>query len=99
MADSNQHAEAKLLLAVACSSADYFASGTLLVLCCTLLLTTLLEYSTSTVATTHVGLPAGNHEQEPNIDGVQFQSYLARFQAPGMQSGSNTTLYYRYAAC
>ncbi|KAK9861505.1 hypothetical protein WJX84_007459 [Apatococcus fuscideae] len=38
----------------------------------------------------------GNHEQEPNINGVQFQSYLARYQAPGVESGSNTTLYYSF---
>ncbi|KVI00298.1 Metallophosphoesterase domain-containing protein [Cynara cardunculus var. scolymus] len=36
----------------------------------------------------------GNHEIEPQADGVTFESYLKRFAVPSNESGSNSNFYY-----
>lgn len=40
----------------------------------------------------------GNHEIEPQADGVTFESYLKRFAVPSNESGSNTNFYYSFDA-
>ncbi|KAG9447645.1 hypothetical protein H6P81_013773 [Aristolochia fimbriata] len=41
---------------------------------------------------------AGNHEIEPQIDELTFQSYAARFAVPSEESGSNSSVYYSFNA-
>ncbi|KAL4190621.1 hypothetical protein AMTRI_Chr07g76620 [Amborella trichopoda] len=38
----------------------------------------------------------GNHEIEPQVDGVNFKAYQARFSVPSEESGSNSKLYYSF---
>ncbi|KAM0941973.1 putative Acid phosphatase [Dioscorea sansibarensis] len=40
----------------------------------------------------------GNHEIEPQIEGMTFASYLARFAVPSNESGSNSNFYYSFNA-
>lgn len=40
----------------------------------------------------------GNHEIEPQISNITFQSYLTRFSVPSNESGSGTNLYYSFDA-
>ncbi|XXG90579.1 hypothetical protein AAC387_Pa12g2312 [Persea americana] len=40
----------------------------------------------------------GNHEIEPQIDGITFASYLTRFAVPSQESGSNSSFYYSFNA-
>lgn len=40
----------------------------------------------------------GNHEIEPQVDGITFMSYLTRFAVPSKESGSNSNLYYSFSA-
>lgn len=40
----------------------------------------------------------GNHEIEPQADGVTFESYLKRFAVPSNESGSNNNFYYSFDA-
>lgn len=40
----------------------------------------------------------GNHEIEPQVDGITFKSYLTRFAVPSEESGSNTNFYYSFDA-
>jgi hypothetical protein len=38
----------------------------------------------------------GNHEIEPQADGITFKSYLTRFAVPAKQSGSKSNFYYSF---
>lgn len=38
----------------------------------------------------------GNHEIEPQVANVSFQSYLTRFSVPSNESGSNSNFYYSF---
>lgn len=40
----------------------------------------------------------GNHEIEPQVAGITFSSYLARFAVPSEESGSKTNFYYSFDA-
>ncbi|KAF8015874.1 hypothetical protein BT93_H1425 [Corymbia citriodora subsp. variegata] len=40
----------------------------------------------------------GNHEIEPQVDGITFQSYLTRFAVPSEESRSNSSFYYSFYA-
>lgn len=40
----------------------------------------------------------GNHEIEPQVDGITFQSYLTRFAVPSEESRSNSSFYYSFNA-
>lgn len=40
----------------------------------------------------------GNHEIEPQISGITFNSYLTRFAVPSVESGSNSSFYYSFNA-
>ncbi|KAF3335791.1 purple acid phosphatase 23 isoform X1 [Carex littledalei] len=40
----------------------------------------------------------GNHEIEPQIDGIKFQSYQSRFAVPAEESRSNSKFYYSFNA-
>ncbi|CAN0841123.1 Purple acid phosphatase 23 [Linum grandiflorum] len=40
----------------------------------------------------------GNHEIEPQVSGLTFESYLARFAVPAEESGSNSNFYYSFEA-
>ncbi|QHO17226.1 Purple acid phosphatase [Arachis hypogaea] len=40
----------------------------------------------------------GNHEIEPQVDGITFKSYLTRFAVPAEESGSKSNLYYSFDA-
>ncbi|XP_065862881.1 purple acid phosphatase 23 isoform X3 [Euphorbia lathyris] len=40
----------------------------------------------------------GNHEIEPQISGITFESYLSRFAVPSEESGSNSNFYYSFDA-
>ncbi|KAG5611823.1 hypothetical protein H5410_023104 [Solanum commersonii] len=40
----------------------------------------------------------GNHEIEPQAEGLTFQSYLTRYSVPSKDSGSNSNLYYSFNA-
>ncbi|CAN1278715.1 Purple acid phosphatase 23 [Linum perenne] len=40
----------------------------------------------------------GNHEIEPQVSGLTFESYLTRFAVPAEESGSNTNFYYSFDA-
>jgi acid phosphatase type 7 len=40
----------------------------------------------------------GNHEIEPQIDGIKFQSYQSRFAVPAEESKSNSKFYYSFNA-
>lgn len=40
----------------------------------------------------------GNHEIEPQADGITFKSYLTRFAVPSNESGSNSNFYYSFNA-
>ncbi|KAE8732232.1 Purple acid phosphatase 23 [Hibiscus syriacus] len=40
----------------------------------------------------------GNHEIEPQVAGITFQSYLTRFAVPAEESGSNSNFYYSFDA-
>ncbi|OMO53032.1 hypothetical protein CCACVL1_28935 [Corchorus capsularis] len=40
----------------------------------------------------------GNHEIEPQVAGITFQSYLTRFVFPAEESGSNSNFYYSFDA-
>ncbi|XP_058095099.1 purple acid phosphatase 23 isoform X2 [Magnolia sinica] len=40
----------------------------------------------------------GNHEIEPQVDGITFKSYLTRFAVPSQESGSNSNFYYSFDA-
>ncbi|URD74996.1 Purple acid phosphatase [Musa troglodytarum] len=40
----------------------------------------------------------GNHEIEPQVDGMTFKSYLARFAVPSQECGSNSNFYYSFNA-
>ncbi|WOH16209.1 hypothetical protein DCAR_0935758 [Daucus carota subsp. sativus] len=40
----------------------------------------------------------GNHEIEPQADGITFQSYLTRFAVPSSESGSNSNFFYSFDA-
>nr|GMD70103.1 purple acid phosphatase 23 isoform X1 [Ipomoea batatas] len=40
----------------------------------------------------------GNHEIEPQAEGVTFQSYLTRFSVPSKESGSTSNFYYSFNA-
>ncbi|KAI3440812.1 Purple acid phosphatase [Psidium guajava] len=40
----------------------------------------------------------GNHEIEPQVDGITFQSYLTRFAIPSEESRSNSSFYYSFNA-
>ncbi|KAM7462089.1 hypothetical protein LguiA_030210 [Lonicera macranthoides] len=40
----------------------------------------------------------GNHEIEPQADGITFKSYLTRFAVPLNESGSNSNFYYSFDA-
>lgn len=40
----------------------------------------------------------GNHEIEPQVDGITFKSYLTRFAVPSNESGSNSNFYYSFNA-
>ncbi|CAI9117891.1 OLC1v1019380C1 [Oldenlandia corymbosa var. corymbosa] len=40
----------------------------------------------------------GNHEIEPQAEGVTFKSYLTRFSVPAEESGSNSNFYYSFDA-
>ncbi|XP_031111441.1 purple acid phosphatase 23 [Ipomoea triloba] len=40
----------------------------------------------------------GNHEIEPQAEGVTFQSYLTRFYVPSKESGSTSNFYYSFNA-
>ncbi|KAM7466148.1 hypothetical protein LguiB_013710 [Lonicera macranthoides] len=40
----------------------------------------------------------GNHEIEPQADGITFKSYLTRFAVPSNESGSNSNFYYSFDA-
>ncbi|KAK3445123.1 hypothetical protein EUGRSUZ_B02787 [Eucalyptus grandis] len=39
-----------------------------------------------------------NHEIEPQVDGITFQSYLTRFAIPSEESHSNSSFYYSFNA-
>jgi hypothetical protein len=38
----------------------------------------------------------GNHEIEPQANGITFKSYLTRFAVPAEQSGSKSNFYYSF---
>ncbi|KAE9590336.1 hypothetical protein Lal_00028028 [Lupinus albus] len=38
----------------------------------------------------------GNHEIEPQVDGITFKSYLSRFAVPAEESGSKSNFYYSF---
>lgn len=40
----------------------------------------------------------GNHEIEPQVDGINFKSYSTRFAVPSEESGSNSNFYYSFDA-
>lgn len=40
----------------------------------------------------------GNHEIEPQAEGVTFKSYLTRFAVPSSESGSNSNFFYSFDA-
>lgn len=40
----------------------------------------------------------GNHEIEPQVDGIKFQSYLTRFAVPSEESHSKSKFYYSFNA-
>ncbi|KAL4306456.1 purple acid phosphatase 23-like isoform X1 [Arachis ipaensis] len=40
----------------------------------------------------------GNHEIEPQVNGITFKSYLTRFAVPAEESGSKSNLYYSFDA-
>lgn len=40
----------------------------------------------------------GNHEIEPQADGITFKSYLSRFSVPSKESKSNSNFYYSFQA-
>ncbi|XP_057499700.1 purple acid phosphatase 23 isoform X2 [Actinidia eriantha] len=40
----------------------------------------------------------GNHEIEPQVAGITFESYLTRFSVPSKESGSNSNFYYSFDA-
>lgn len=40
----------------------------------------------------------GNHEIEPQADGITFKSYLSRFAVPAKESGSKSNFYYSFDA-
>lgn len=40
----------------------------------------------------------GNHEIEPQVAGITFQSYLTRFAVPSEECGSKSNLYYSFDA-
>lgn len=40
----------------------------------------------------------GNHEIEPQVSGITFQSYLTRFAVPSEESGSKSNFYYSFDA-
>lgn len=40
----------------------------------------------------------GNHEIEPQVDGITFKSYTTRFAVPSEESGSNSSFYYSFNA-
>ncbi|CAL5185928.1 unnamed protein product [Lathyrus oleraceus] len=40
----------------------------------------------------------GNHEIEPQADGITFKSYLSRFAVPAKESGSQSNFYYSFDA-
>ncbi|KAK1261252.1 Purple acid phosphatase 23 [Acorus gramineus] len=40
----------------------------------------------------------GNHEIEPQVDGITFQSYLTRFAVPSEECGSGSNFYYSFDA-
>ncbi|XP_019181520.1 PREDICTED: purple acid phosphatase 23 isoform X3 [Ipomoea nil] len=40
----------------------------------------------------------GNHEIEPQAEGVTFESYLTRFSVPSKESGSTSNFYYSFNA-
>ncbi|KAE8690195.1 Purple acid phosphatase 15 [Hibiscus syriacus] len=40
----------------------------------------------------------GNHEIEPQVAGITFKSYMARFAVPAEESGSNSNFYYSFDA-
>ena len=40
----------------------------------------------------------GNHEIEPQVSGITFNSYLTRFAVPSAESGSKSNLYYSFNA-
>ncbi|KAK4266289.1 hypothetical protein QN277_027235 [Acacia crassicarpa] len=40
----------------------------------------------------------GNHEIEPQVDGITFKSYLSRFAVPAEESGSKSNFYYSFDA-
>ncbi|KAI4372799.1 hypothetical protein MLD38_010987 [Melastoma candidum] len=40
----------------------------------------------------------GNHEIEPQVDGITFMSYQTRFSVPSAESGCNSSLYYSFNA-
>nr|XP_029123553.1 purple acid phosphatase 23 isoform X2 [Elaeis guineensis] len=40
----------------------------------------------------------GNHEIEPQVGGMSFKSYLARFAVPSEECGSNSSFYYSFNA-
>nr|XP_029149462.1 purple acid phosphatase 15 isoform X5 [Arachis hypogaea] len=49
--------------------------------------------SISAIAAAH-----GNHEIEPQVNGITFKSYLTRFAVPAEESGSKSNLYYSFDA-
>ena len=38
----------------------------------------------------------GNHEEEPDSEGIKFQAYEARFQYPYQESGSSSPHFYSF---
>lgn len=40
----------------------------------------------------------GNHEIEPQVSGITFESYLTRFSVPSEESGSKSSFYYSFDA-
>lgn len=40
----------------------------------------------------------GNHEIEPQAEGMTFQSYSTRFAVPSSESGSNSNFFYSFDA-
>ncbi|XP_054805563.1 purple acid phosphatase 23 isoform X2 [Prosopis cineraria] len=40
----------------------------------------------------------GNHEIEPQVDGITFKSYLSRFAVPAEECGSKSNFYYSFNA-
>lgn len=40
----------------------------------------------------------GNHEIEPQVDGITFKSYQSRFAVPAGESGSKSHFYYSFNA-